>query len=307
MELGETLEDARRSFLAELPTRVASVVGADELRAALAVEVPGITVRLDPDSVAVGGRRLRSTVPRATLELDPPVDARWLSEAWWIVAPVAVSGDVHQHRWHLCVTGAELPDPNGRRIDSHTPTAGRWDVDPVLTGRPQGPLPGVSSGASPAYDLVATGGSVGTIEISRTRLAATPVGPDHPSLAALPATASRARRRRDRRPGPDDFLVVSSGGEPLVAAGFRTVGDVLWAGSFAVAAGALERHAGSTLLDALEAIALDAGAAVVRLDGSVEPVSDVVPADRHGYRPFVGRCGPGDADAVMERRLDLVA
>jgi hypothetical protein len=306
VELGKAADETRQSFLTELPALVGSAVGGDELRAALAVEVPGVAVRLDADSVAVGDRQLRSTLPRVTMDLDPPVDAGWLSKAWRIVAPVAVSGDAHQHRWHLCVSGAELPDPHGRRIVSHTPTAGRWDVDPVLAGRPPGPLPGVSSGASPAYDLLATGGSVATIEISRTWLAATVVRSDHPSLAALPAAApaDRGRRWRGGRPGATDVVVVSSGGEPLVAAGFRTAGEVHWAFAFTAAAGAVERHAGSTLLDALEALALDAGAHVVRLDASIGPVRDVVPAERHGYRPLGDRRGPDGADAVMERRLD---
>lgn len=306
MELDEVTDEVRRSFLADLPARLAGCVGGDELRAVLSAEVPGVAVRLEPDSVAVGDRRLRSTLPRATLDLDPPVDAGWLSEAWWIVAPVAVSGDVHQVRWHLRVAGAELADPHGRRIASYTPSAGRWDVDPVLTGRPPGPFPRVSSGASPAYDLLAAGGSVATIEISRTWLTATVVAFDHPSLVALPRapSTSRERRRWDRRPAPSDVVVVGSGGAALAAAGFRIIGDVLWAFSFTAGAGALERHAGSTLLDALEALALDAGARAVRLDASVTPVCDVVPAERHGYRPLGDRRGPDDADAVMERRLD---
>lgn len=306
MELGEATGEARRSFLVDLPARVAATVGGDELRAALAVDVPGVAVRTDRDSVVVGDRRLPSLLPRVTLELDPPVDAVWLSEAWWIVAPVAVSGDVHQDRWHVCVAGADLPDPHGRRIASHTPTAGRWDVDPVLAGRPTGPPPDVSSGASPAYDLLATGGSVATIEISRTWLTVSVVAPGHPSLAALPPSASTSRERRwsERRPGSSDRVVVSSGGVPLAAAGFRIAGDVLRAFSFGAAAGALERHAGSTLLDALEALALEARAHVVRLDASVVPVCDVVPADRHGYHRLEDGRGSAGADAVMERRFD---
>jgi hypothetical protein len=70
----------------------------------------------------------------------------------------------------------------------------------------------------------------------------------------------------------------------------------LFAHSFSVAADAAGCHAGSALIDALEAIALAEGADVVRLDRSVDAVHQAVPFERHGYR----RVGEGD-EVVAER------
>jgi hypothetical protein len=42
---------------------------------------------------------------------------------------------------------------------------GAWAVSPSLVSRPPGPLPGVSAGASPAYDLSVHPGEVRRLEL----------------------------------------------------------------------------------------------------------------------------------------------
>jgi hypothetical protein len=277
VEHDEPAEPGWQAFLADLPERLAGAVGGDELRDAVTSEIHGLTPRLETHSLWIGSRQFTSTLPRVGFDLEPPIDVRWLSEMWQIEAPVAVSGDVHQRRWRLMIAGAELPDPNGRRIASAPVTAGRWEIGAVLAGRPAGPLPGVVSGASPAYDLLATGGQVVSVSVERSWL-------------ATDVVTGRVATSQDLVVGGDDV--------PLAVAGFGVDNGVLLAHSFSVAADAARRHAGSALVDALEAIALAEGADVVRLDRSVDAVHDAVPFERHGYR----RVG-GDEEVVAERRV----
>jgi hypothetical protein len=270
-------EGRRRVFLAKLPALVTRALGGHELRAVFPDVIPGATLGVDADGLRVGDRFLPSALPRITVQLDPAVDVRWLSEAWSIDAPVGVSGDVHQQRWHLRVAGAELPDPYGHRIASHPPTAGRWDLDALLTGRPVGPLPNVSSGASPAYDLRTTGGSVASITVSRTSVTTDLVQADHPaSMAVRPADGAVS--------SGTECVVVAHSGAVLAAAWFAVAGQTLVADAFAVHPDAGRHHAGSALLDVLEAVGLDRDLDTVRLGPSVGRLADAVPFARHGYR-----------------------
>jgi hypothetical protein len=84
------------------------------------------------------------------LTLDPPADARDVARALGVERPVAVSGDVHQESWSMLEAGEPIPDPYGARIASSAPHG----LEIALAARPPGPLPDVSSGASPAYDLL---------------------------------------------------------------------------------------------------------------------------------------------------------
>jgi hypothetical protein len=277
----------RQEFLAGLPARLAGAIGGPELRAVLTADLPGVTQRVDLQSVWVGGRRLRSSLPWVTLHLDPPVDVRWLIEMWRIDAPVAVSGDVHQQRWHLRVGGPELPDPFNRRIVSTLVTAGRWQIDVVLSGRPPGPLPDVVSGASPAYDLIATGGWVSSLSVERAWLATDVVTSDEPTSSS-------------------PHVVVRAGDTTLAAAYFHLDAEALFAHSFSVELDAVERHAGSALIDALEALALDEGVSLVRLDRSVTAVGTAVPFERHGYR-WIGPAGDEAIRSQGHPDLEFVA
>jgi len=59
----------------------------------------------------------------------------------------------------------DVPDPNGKRIHAKTIHSGRWILHPHLVGRPEGALPKVSAGASPAYDLTTYPAKIDSIEI----------------------------------------------------------------------------------------------------------------------------------------------
>jgi hypothetical protein len=146
---------ARERYLAGLPAAFAGGVTAADLPA--------------PPPDAGLGHELRDD--RLTLTFDPPGDAVALCRTWAIERPVAISPDVHQRSWIVHEAGESLPDPYGPRIASSAPTAGPYRVTIELDGRPAGPLPGVSAGASPAYDLVERGGRVVGVVISlRSRI-----------------------------------------------------------------------------------------------------------------------------------------
>ena len=154
-------------FLHTLLQRLAASLSARELE--LATRPPedvGVTRSFGPGWLRIDLQLVPDPLPRVTLEVDPPAEARELCAAWSIARPVAVSPDVHQHMWQIIVAGVELPDPYARRIAANPITAGRWSVTPRLDARPAGELPGVVSGASPAYDVRERGGAVRWIEIA---------------------------------------------------------------------------------------------------------------------------------------------
>lgn len=158
-----------RPFLITLPQRLAGAVSADDLD--IATRPPagaGIERSVTKGYLRVDLRLVPDPLPRVRLELDPPADARELCAGWGIARPVAVSPDVEQRTWRIFVAGEELPDLYARRIASASITAGRWDIAPYLAARPAGELPGVVSGASPAYDVRERGGAVRWIEIAPT-------------------------------------------------------------------------------------------------------------------------------------------
>jgi hypothetical protein len=118
---------------------------------------------LDPASVPTGAR----VDDWGHLILEPPFDVRALAVHWGVTQPIAVSTDVRQQSWYLFQRGAELPDEYATRVAAEPVTAaGGRTLRARLTGRPDGPLPDVVAGASPAYDLELVGGLVGLIEIS---------------------------------------------------------------------------------------------------------------------------------------------
>jgi hypothetical protein len=75
--------------------------------------------------------------------------ARWLrlDEAY------IVSGDVHQALWAIQVKAGEVADSHQTRIHVTRPVVGPWELRIRVGGRPQGPLPEVVAGASPAYPI----------------------------------------------------------------------------------------------------------------------------------------------------------
>jgi hypothetical protein len=128
-DLPTTLPATSRDGLQPLASRVAAV--------------PGVS-----KAEARPGER-----PMLTIELARPIDAAHaVALLGWTDAHV-ISGDVHQTSWHVMVRTQDVEDPHGRRIAGRVPTYGEWELELQATARPEGPLPGVSAGASPAYPL----------------------------------------------------------------------------------------------------------------------------------------------------------
>ena len=298
----------RTQHLADLARRLGAAVGAAELIAVTGCpEGLGITRTLQQDQLRVGPHLLPSPIPRVVLDLDPPIDARTLCQAWAIARPVAVADDVHQTRWGILVRGEDLPDPHVRRIAARPLSAGRWDVHLWLTGRPPGDLPDMVAGASPAYDVLERGGHVRRVEVSPLARPSAIVGSGHPDARALLDVMSA--RYPAWRPGwevlPDaEFVVVYEGERPVAGAAIGDDGEGSpIASRLCVSPDRATGDAGSALLDVLEAVALDRGSDRLRLDGSVFLLTSEVPYARHGY--IVAPPYDGDADGSVWAERDL--
>lgn len=135
------------SFLTNLPSTLAAAGSAEQLRAALGSAPPEV-----------------SRGPGDTLHF-PARDAHWLTAAWHLDRVYAVASDPHQQSWQLMRYGQDVPDQNGTRIAVVPITFGSWTVRPQLAGRPDGPLPNVVAGASPAYDVATYAAQVVGIDL----------------------------------------------------------------------------------------------------------------------------------------------
>lgn len=142
---------AHADAIDDLPKTLAGAKSAAELRPLL----KGLTVDEQPVSDGTTAFYIKLA----------PRDAKAFVAAWKLARPYAISGDVHQHTWQVMVWDQDVPDPNGKRIHAKTIHAGRWIVRPHLVGRPEGALPKVSAGASPAYDLATYAAKIDGIEI----------------------------------------------------------------------------------------------------------------------------------------------
>ena len=101
----------------------------------------------------------------ATIAFAAPVSADTFCEAMGWQRPYGLASDVHQTRWKIQLWVADLADPFGPRIHTRFPTLGTWAVIPQLTGRPQGMLPSLRAGASPAYDMREYAVDIASIEV----------------------------------------------------------------------------------------------------------------------------------------------
>lgn len=118
---------------------------------------------LDPATTPTGAR----VDDWGHLLLDPPFDVRVLAVHWGVTRPIAVSTDPMQRSWYLFQRGADLPDDHQKRVAAEpVAAAGGKTLRARLTGRPDGPLPDLVAGPSPAYDVTEVGGLVDQIEIS---------------------------------------------------------------------------------------------------------------------------------------------
>jgi hypothetical protein len=191
--------------------------------------------------------------------------------------------------------------------------AGCWVLQAGLEGRPPGEVPEAVAGASPAYDLRERPGLVRVVTVERRPIAVRLAHAGDPA----PATLFEAARARNpyARPGwtPDataPVVLVDAGGSPIAAAALAidAAAHLAVATAITVAADAPDSAgaaaAGADLVDAVEALALDGGAAAIRFDETAFLVDPAVLrlADR-GY--FVGPPYDGDADVAVwaERRL----
>ena len=302
-----------RPFLVTLPERLAEAVSAADLDdATRPPEGAGVGRSLRPGALRVDLRLLPGVLPEVTLELELPADARELCEAWGIGRPVAVSPDVHQRTWSVLVAGEELPDPRSRRIASHPVRAGRWDIVPRLSARPAGDLPGVVSGASPAYDLRERAGVVSSIDISPTVHTARTLAPAHPDASELlGAMASRHPAWRGGGAGWNvdagaTFVAIYEGAGPVAGGALTDTSDgTTWASQLCVGPARLGLAVGAALLDTLEALARERGSARLRLDSSAFLLGDALPHDRYGYA--IGPPYDGDPDVDVWAEKDMRA
>jgi GNAT superfamily N-acetyltransferase len=278
-------------FLTTLLERLGGALGAAELDAATRPpDGAGARRSFGTAHLRIDGRLLAHPLPRVTLQVDPPADARALCEAWAIDRPVAVSPDVHQRTWQLLVAGEVLPDPYApRRIAAHSITAGRWEVAAYLSARPSGELPGVVSGASPAYDVRERGGTVRSIEISPIAYSTRIVAP-----SADAPTADR---------GATVVAMHDAAGPVAGAALADAGGGVALASQLWVDGDPRDGSLGAALLDTLEALARDRGSDRLRLHASVFLLGDAVPYERCGYG--IGPEYAGDPDAEIWAEKDL--
>jgi hypothetical protein len=298
-----------RSFLAALPARLADAVSADELEHATRPSAgPGVTRSAHEVRLWVDDRLVPGPVPGYVLSLDPPADARELCGDWRLERPVAVSPDVHQHTWQILVAGEELQDPHNKRIASQPIAAGRWEVLPRLDGRPPGELPTVVSGASPAYDVLETGGAVRQIEIRPRLFAARTLKPTDPDARALlevmiarhPAWQGGRGEGWDVDPGAT-FVAVYDGGEPAAGAATIDAGEgIARASQICVTGGSLTALA---LLDVLEALAREGGFARLRLESSAFLFSHELAYTRCGFETGPPYDGDADVEVWTEKTL----
>jgi GNAT superfamily N-acetyltransferase len=302
-----------RRFLDALPERLAAALSPGELdHATRPPDGAGVSRSFGPGYLRLDGRLVPHPLPRVTLAVDPPADARELCAAWAIAAPVAVSPDVEQRSWQICVAGEELVDPHARRIAADPITAGRWDVIPYLAARPAGALPGVVSGASPAYDVRERGGAVRSIEIVATAHVTRALEPSHPDVGALlgaMATAHPAWRASGAGGAPDraaTFVIIYEAGAPVAGGALSlspAAGGTTRASQVCVVPPQRGTYLGAALLDALEALARRHGSARLRLDSSAFLLGDELPLARCGFAIEPAHAGGADVEVWAEKEL----
>ncbi|MBK8459176.1 MAG: hypothetical protein IPL43_02285 [Micropruina sp.] len=264
--------DPLRTELAELPARLRDAVSAGELIAATTWPGDsGIVTTRHSHELRVGADHLISPIPSIRLGLARSVDARFLCREWGVPWPVAVSGDVHQMRWGIVVGGAELLDPYQQRITVEPFLVGCWQLRPLLTGRPPGPVPGLVAGASPAYDVTERGGRVALIEVSRARFDAAVVTGDDPAarqlLGRMALNYPVWHSGWTAEPSDEVALVIEDG-RPVAGAVISVSAPVAQATRVSLPPRPDGSVTGSQLLELLESVAMDRGCQRLILDSS---------------------------------------
>jgi hypothetical protein len=131
-----------------------------DIQAAIQALTPELGLTYDEHSVFG-----RHTYRYARLAFAAPVATTPFCEAMGWQRPYALSTDVHQTRWTIQLWVADLDDPYGPRIYTRYPSLDDWAVIAQLSGRPEGALPALHAGASPAYDLRAYTADIVSLEV----------------------------------------------------------------------------------------------------------------------------------------------
>lgn len=145
------VKDDLGAWVAELPSRLAAAMNTTDLH--------NVVVKHPEGAILLEGVVTTITIKSRT--------AAWLAESWHLRRPYVVSTTVHQTQWIVALWQEDLKDPYTKRIALTPITFGVWVVRPIVSERPQGKLPGVVAGASPAYDLESYSSNVVALEISR--------------------------------------------------------------------------------------------------------------------------------------------
>lgn len=270
----------------------------------------GIGRVVEVGSLRIGGRVLRSPLPRVTLQLASVVDAVVLADAWEIEGPIAVSGDVNQATWRMAVRGGELLEPHGRRVVAEDVVMGCWAVTARLNGRPRGDLPDVSAGASPVYDLRECREVVRSISVERVTPRGRVTSAGDPAAVRL-LDAARARNPY-ARPGwtpaaHSPFVVIEADDTSVAGAALEVerMASLARASAFALAPAIAEADSRvADLIDVLEAVAFDSGAGAIRFDGTAFLLPGSLELAQRGY--IMGPPYDGDSDVAVwaECRFD---
>ncbi len=139
-----SIPDEQATYLSLLPNRLPTLSAQADVDLLLAELPPGV----NPESI------YHSAGLAWGLGFGPTLDALALCRLWGLERPYAVSGDMRQETWRVVCFCADVPDQWNTRIATEAPKFDAWQVSIELEGRPAcDDLPGVVSGASPAYDL----------------------------------------------------------------------------------------------------------------------------------------------------------
>jgi hypothetical protein len=125
---------------------IANANSVREAKLLIAAVAPALGIKLSEDLYLDVEREYDFSFAR-------PISTQEFCQAMGWSRPYAVSPDVHQETWSIRLWKEDLADFHEPRIVTDFPRLGKWLVDVRLQGRPEGQLPNLSSGASPAYDL----------------------------------------------------------------------------------------------------------------------------------------------------------
>jgi tetratricopeptide (TPR) repeat protein len=87
------------------------------------------------------------------ITLKDPCSAKTFCKTIGWNSPYLVSPDVHQTTWEIQIPRDPIGKVEDHRVATTYPKVGSWSVRAVVKSRPDGELPEITAGASPAYSL----------------------------------------------------------------------------------------------------------------------------------------------------------